>query len=177
MSLEAPWVHWNAFLVLVFWKFSWHKSINGSLGSIRISVIKFKTVEQDAYIYFEWNWFQSLALLFHTFTHNHKQQDVCVWSAQDSVCVCVRHRGQETVAPEFLGCLLGLSWSGTTNHNFDKLFYDPWESSCHGMTMISVLHFSSSLILRQGCCPPSLFSHTERLYCCLPVERKGMGHL
>lgn len=119
------------------------------------------------------------SLLFHIFTHSHKHQDVCVCGLLRTPCVHVYvwHRGQGTVAPESLGCLLGLSWSGTTNHNSDKLFYDFWESRCHGMTMISVLHFSSSLILRQGYCPSSVFSHSGCLYCCLPVEWKGMGHL
>lgn len=41
ISLEAPWVYRNAFLVLVSWNFSWHNSlINGSLRSVRISVTK-----------------------------------------------------------------------------------------------------------------------------------------
>lgn len=116
----------------------------------------------------------SHSLLFHSFTHTHKHQDVCVVCS--GLCVCMWHRGQGTVAPESLGCLLGLSWSGTRNHKFDKLFYWPLGVKMSWQDCDLSFAFFILLIFRQGCCPSSLFSHSGYFYCCLPVERKGMGY-
>lgn len=92
-------------------------------------------------------------------------------------CVCVTQRTGDT-SYWVLGMSLRFFLIRHNKLQFGQALYILWESSNHyDMIMASVLHSSSSLILRQGCCSSSLFSHSGYLYCCLPVERTGMAHV